>query len=211
MKPCPPKLLAAIETAERLADLLEAGREDDAYQEFFSIDGRPFSGAYSAAHGAIVAALTGHAGEPLGGHLEGLLVALMRLKQPHPRGPADPTAIRSYCADIRRDFGVAAAAPPEPCQPPDAAFLGDGRFRCGGEVIHLAGNEGAVLEALVLLGAADGDSLERKSGVPSPHKVLKRLIQNHSELKPFIIFPGGKSRGGYRTTIRDEPKGPSTI
>ena len=119
MKTCPPELLAAVSMAERLAELVEAGRQDDAYNEFF---GRPFSDRYSAAHKAILAAYNEHVGETLGDHLEGLLASLMRLKQPHPKGPVNPVGIRSYCEDIRQHFGVANAAPLEPCQPRDAAL-----------------------------------------------------------------------------------------
>ena len=108
MKTCPPELLAAVSMAERLAELVEAGRQDDAYNEFF---GRPFSDRYSAAHKAILAAYNEHVGETLGDHLEGLLASLMRLKQPHPKGPVNPVGIRSYCEDIRRHFEGANAMP----------------------------------------------------------------------------------------------------
>lgn len=88
---------------------------------------------------------------------------------------------------------------------PEAAeimFLGGGRYQAGDEIIALDGNQASVLQALVELRAATKDDLVRKSGVEDAPRVLRTIRKKHPQLAPAITLPGGKGRGGYRTTVR---------
>ena len=89
----------------------------------------------------------------------------------------------------------------------EVAFLGDGRFRCGGEVIQLIDADATVLETLISYGATSLSDLKKATNIESPNKVLKRIKERHPALDLVIILPGGKGLGGYRTTIKDESGG----
>ncbi len=95
--------------------------------------------------------------------------------------------------------GKRPAAPPEPRE---AVYLGQGRVRIGNGTISLAGQEHAVIEALVDLKAASKSDLETKSGYADAVKVLRRIRDKYPVLKPYIIMAGKRNSGGYQTTIR---------
>lgn len=82
-------------------------------------------------------------------------------------------------------------------------YIGGGKVLIGDNPIQLSENEGSVIEALVVdcQGAADLETLKEKSGVSKPNEVLHRIRDNHRELSHAIRLPGGKSSGGYSTTI----------
>jgi len=85
---------------------------------------------------------------------------------------------------------------------PKAVWLGGGRVRVGDETLALEFQEASVLEALVELGAATRPDLERRSGVEDAVGVLKKLTKKFPVLALHIHLPGGRGKGGYRTTIR---------
>ena len=173
MKTLPPELLAAIETAERLAELVEAGRQGQAYAEYF---GRPF-GPYGPAHGVLATAHSEHVREPLGDHLKDLLVALMRIKQPHPKGPVNPLEIRSCCTDIRRHFEGANAMPPGTHQQAETGGSGPwSRPNTPSEWARMFGCSRATFQRRVKDGTIRAKKLSCRSyqvhlnDVPSKHK-----------------------------------------
>lgn len=85
-----------------------------------------------------------------------------------------------------------------------AVYIGGRKLRIGdGPPIVLAEQFDHVLRGLLELGgSADTAALDRQSGMRNFARVLREGIRRQPELKPFIILPGAKSRGGYRTTIR---------
>lgn len=86
---------------------------------------------------------------------------------------------------------------------PIAIRLGDGEYQVGnGAPFRLTEIQDTVLAALVFLGTADKDQLNGKAGRDDSPRVLKRIRGGYPQLAPYIILPGGKGRGGYRTTIR---------
>ena len=80
-------------------------------------------------------------------------------------------------------------------------YLGEARYRVGGDVIQLEYAENKVLSRLVELGAAKKSDLEKANG--NAVTILRQIKRKkaYSELAPHIIFPGGKGKGGYKTTI----------
>jgi hypothetical protein len=61
-----------------------------------------------------------------------------------------------------------------------------------------------VLEGLLDLGgAADTDALDEYGGGV---KKLKMMLKRFPQLQPCVTCPGGKAKGGYRTSIRDGRK-----
>lgn len=89
----------------------------------------------------------------------------------------------------------------EPEKPTVATFA-NGKLKIGDETLAFEGQESYVLQALVELKAATKVELENKSGVPDAVTVLKRIIRKYPQkLKDYITLPGGRGRGGYRTTI----------
>jgi hypothetical protein len=93
------------------------------------------------------------------------------------------------------------------CEPQEAVFLGDGKYRVGNrfsyKLIALEGAEENVLQALVVLQVATLSKLEDHSGQANPSTVLNRIARKHWELGHHIIRPKRRNLGGYRTTIRD--------
>jgi len=118
------ELIHAIYEVERIADLIERGRSDDASREFVASD----------CHVALIQALNtqrpGHMDKPLGQHLNGLLLALKpiipnphRPADPEKNGPADPKKIRSYCQDIKGQVPGGGVAPKREKEPAPSVYL----------------------------------------------------------------------------------------
>lgn len=87
-----------------------------------------------------------------------------------------------------------------------AVYLGDGKVQIGKEPpLKLPPQFAVVLEGLVASGAADSDDLEKFGGGP---KKLREMLKHpqFSCLAPFIVLPGKKGLGGYRTRIQDGRK-----
>lgn len=74
-------------------------------------------------------------------------------------------------------------------------------FITGKSPIVLDGQELAVVKSLVKMGAATLAQLQSDSLVSQPSAVLKRLLDKHPDLLPYINRPGKHGRGGYRTRI----------
>ena len=90
----------------------------------------------------------------------------------------------------------------EPEPPPEAVWLGSGKFRVGDKTIMLESQQAAVLQALVTLRAASKPELEKESGYADAVAVLKKLRKKFPELEPHILLAGGRGKGGYSTTIK---------
>lgn len=110
------------------------------------------------------------------------------------QGPLDVTAITEEAVWWAKGLQTDQANAP-------ANYLGDGKVQIGVECYRLEGQAEIVLEALVELRAATKDELAEKSGVDDAHKVLATIRKNLPALASHITFPGGKGKGGYRTTI----------
>ena len=82
-----------------------------------------------------------------------------------------------------------------------AEWLGDGRVQVNGTTISLELQKADVLQALVELRSATKPQLQKKSGVQDAVTVLRRLVHQFPTLALHIFFPGGRGKGGYRTTI----------
>jgi hypothetical protein len=103
-------------------------------------------------------------------------------------------------------IGTVAAMPVAPI------YLGDGLIEFpNGEQIRLFGNDANVVEALIEFGPLDLQDLKDKSGVGNANVVAQKIREKHPGLSPFISLPGGKSHGGYRTSIVDGRKPSETI
>jgi hypothetical protein len=87
----------------------------------------------------------------------------------------------------------------------EAVYLGERRYRVADEPpIILEEAEDHVLRSLIELGgAAKKDELVRQSGKDDAPRVLKTMREKHPALARHITLPGGRGRGGYRTSIRD--------
>lgn len=83
-------------------------------------------------------------------------------------------------------------------------YLGDGCLIFHGERIRFDNQEELVLQALVELGAATKHQLNTRSGVQDSVTILKRILRKWPLLQSegWIVCPGGKGKGGYRTSIR---------
>jgi hypothetical protein len=70
--------------------------------------------------------------------------------------------------------------------------------------------EDAVLQPFLGKPAMDLGTLKHESGDANPPRVLKRLQEKYGgQLAPYIHFPGGKSKGGYRVDfVRKQPRRP---
>lgn len=88
-------------------------------------------------------------------------------------------------------------------------YLGEARYQCGDTIVQLEHTENLVLSKLVKQGAAKKSELEDVS--PHAIRILKRIKRKeaYAALAPHIILPGGKGKGGYRTTI--EPASPDVF
>jgi hypothetical protein len=147
----------------------------------------------------------------------GQLTGLPRLHEMHGRGweaashecgfsrdvsallPIEKRIVEAVAAwGKRQAFLRGQAAPPET---PNPVYLGGNRVGAGGEELVLTEPEDAVLAALVESRSATIDELRRKSGYEDAAKILKRIVKKFTQLAPFITLPGGRGRGGYRTTI----------
>ena len=84
----------------------------------------------------------------------------------------------------------------------EPTYIGGGKLRIAGETLAFEGQEELVLQALIEAGAATKTELENKSGVSDAVAILKRIIRKHPQLKDYITLPGGRGKGGYRTTIK---------
>jgi hypothetical protein len=82
-----------------------------------------------------------------------------------------------------------------------AVYLGDGLIEVDGKPYRIEQAHQFVVEALVKLKAATAEQLARASGVEDAVKVLRAVCDAIPELKPHITLPGGRGKGGYRTTI----------
>lgn len=84
-------------------------------------------------------------------------------------------------------------------------YLGNGKLDLGPETISLEDNEQDVLECLLDHdGAATLGDLRRSKGeISNPNRVLSSLLHKYKGLAGHITMPGGRGRGGYRTTIQD--------
>ncbi len=82
-------------------------------------------------------------------------------------------------------------------------YLGNGRVRIGEETIGLESNQEAILEALLNRGGtATISELRSDTLVDDVPRVLKRICKRPG-LEQHIVLPGGRGKGGYRTTIID--------
>ncbi|HJN11127.1 MAG TPA: hypothetical protein QF564_20735 [Pirellulaceae bacterium] len=123
-------------------------------------------------------------------------------------GWKNDSGIRSASIPPRElaEFSVAAAMliadQIEPLEGVECVYLGDGKIRAGELQLSFSGQEHYVIEALVKSGSATKAELQSHSGVEDAVKVLKRIRDKHPQLAPHITFPGGKGKGGYRTTIK---------
>ena len=85
----------------------------------------------------------------------------------------------------------------------DPVYLGNSKVQVGKKVITLTDTEGEVLQALVKLRSANIDELGEESGADkNAPRYLRAICDKHPELGKHITLPGGKGKGGYRTTIR---------
>jgi hypothetical protein len=87
-----------------------------------------------------------------------------------------------------------------------AVYLGDGKVQIGNEPpLKLPPQFAVVLEGLVASRAADTDDLEKFGGGP---KKLREMLKHKQFacLAPFIVLPGKRGFGGYRTWIQDGRK-----
>lgn len=88
----------------------------------------------------------------------------------------------------------------------EAFFLGRKRYQVGDSPpLVLQESEDFVLRSLIDLGgAASLSDLRKQTGKADCATVLRRIKhkKKYKSLAPFIILPGSKGKGGYRTTIR---------
>jgi hypothetical protein len=82
-------------------------------------------------------------------------------------------------------------------------YLGNRRCQVDSNTpIVLTETEDTVLSALIELGgAAEIDELRNHTGISDANKILRGIRLKHPELATAIILPGGRGKGGYRTTI----------
>lgn len=100
------------------------------------------------------------------------------------------------------------ANPPSKSEP-QAIYLGNRQCRVGdGPPITLDETADTVLQGLLdLRGGGDKGMLCKATGEPNAPRILARIRERHPELAPFIFLPGGRGKGGYRTTIKDGRRG----
>jgi len=114
--------------------------------------------------------------------------------------PSRVEALGDVEAGINREWGAARKH-----AKPDGTprYLGNGQIKCGYDTFDLEANQVAVLEALLDNGAMTLDKLRRTTLIEEPHKIIKTLQEGFPQLEPYLKRPGGRGRGGYRTTIID--------
>ncbi len=86
----------------------------------------------------------------------------------------------------------------------EAVWLGKGRVRIGDQTLSLEPQFADVLEALIELRAATKPELQKRSGREEPGRLLNKLVRKIPSLRPYIVLPGRRGKGGYSTTIRAE-------
>ena len=87
--------------------------------------------------------------------------------------------------------------------PPAApTYLGKGVVDLGTEKITLEERERYVVEVL-LTGPKTLSCLRAESLVDDANRVMSKVRENYPALQAHLIAPGGRGRGGYRTTIID--------
>jgi hypothetical protein len=90
-------------------------------------------------------------------------------------------------------------------RPGIARYLGNRKVQVDdGAPITLSESFDHVLRSLIDAGeSADTATMIRLTGKDDFAQILKTIGRRHPELAALIICPGGKNRGGYRTTIID--------
>jgi len=104
---------------------------------------------------------------------------------------------------VNRERQLASEAFLRAVESPAVVYRGDGLYETSSGPLRLESSEEMVLESLVEQKAATKDQLAKHSGVDEPQKVLKTIRDKFPGLADAIILPGGKGKGGYRTTILD--------
>jgi len=123
------------------------------------------------------------------------------IPQPSPtKGMSDQDVEGEVSTMLPRVKNDPEAGPPKP----EAVWLGKGRVRIGDETLSLEPQFADVLEALVGLGAAMKPDLQKRSGRDEPGRLLNKLVRKFPRLRSYIVLPGRRGKGGYRTTIRAE-------
>jgi len=89
----------------------------------------------------------------------------------------------------------------------EARYFGNGLVTVGNDAYRLEGSDEIAVEALVDQRAATLGELRRTSGLQDVNRILRQLQAKMPALGRHILMPGGKGKGGYRTTIRDERHG----
>ena len=85
-----------------------------------------------------------------------------------------------------------------------AELLGNGRYKVGDLEIRITDSENVVLETLIQFGPLNSTELADKSGYNHAARILRRLRTKYDGLlAPFIHCPGGKSKGGYNTSLKE--------
>jgi hypothetical protein len=84
-----------------------------------------------------------------------------------------------------------------------AEYHGEGVVKVDCDTLSLNDREGYVIEALLERGALKKDELSRASGCENAPSILKGIQRKYPKLATYIILPGGKGKGGYRTGIKD--------
>lgn len=200
------RLLASVSPGagwERLADLLEDGRAQDAQREWVSEEGPRVLAVrvlnYLMAENR--PELDAHRWKGPSEKLARLLGSLSRAGGVMYQSPTVEHArkLRSYCADVRACLGE---KPPTKVQEA-TAVLQDNRVVIGDHAIVLGLQEKDVIGALAKLKSADLPTLKKASGYEYAATVLKRLThkKQNALLKQFIVMPGKRGSGGYSTTI----------
>lgn len=92
--------------------------------------------------------------------------------------------------------------------PPEVlAFrIGERKYQVGKQAaLTLPESEDFVLRSLIDLGGtADKSQLATQTGKDDAPRILKSICTKFPTLAEFIFLPGGKGKGGYRTTIRSK-------
>lgn len=107
----------------------------------------------------------------------------------------------SFLDDLHLERTCAIAALAKADKVSECVYLGGGRLVADGTSITLESAESDVIETLVQDRTCDLPTLIFKSHQPKAARLLKRIINKHGFLKPYIKLPGGRGKGGYSTTI----------
>ena len=77
----------------------------------------------------------------------------------------------------------------------------------GCDPVVVSDTEDAILQCFIERPAIELADLQKESGVSNPSRILEGLREKFPTFKPAIELPGGKSRGGYRATVRYRDEG----